>query len=42
MGYCSRFGNQNLVTGNVEYEDALDCRKNSSKFGENGVHYYPK
>ena len=42
MGYCSKFGNQNLVTGNVEYEEALYCRKNSSKCGENGLHYYPK
>ena len=39
LGSCSIFGKQNLVTGEIEYEDALSCRVNNSKCGEKGRHF---
>ena len=26
LGKCGLFGRENLVSGNIEYDDALDCR----------------
>ena len=42
LGTCSLFGEQNVVTGNIIYEDALKCRINSFSCGINGKYYYPK
>jgi len=39
LGKCSKFGEQNLVTGRIEYENAYDCRKVFLKCGEKGYHY---
>ena len=41
-GSCYKFGSQNLVTGDIEYEGALECRKNSFKCDETGVYYKAK
>lgn len=42
LGKCSLFGNQNLVTGETEYEQAIVCRKNDSKCGKEGKYYNEK
>ncbi len=39
LGTCAIFGNENLVTGEVEYECALTCRTDSSKCGKNGKYF---
>ena len=39
LGTCYLFGKENMVTGQVEYDDALSCRKNESKCGKNGRYY---
>jgi hypothetical protein len=39
LGNCSIFGKQNLVTGQIEYDEALACRLNESKCGKDARHY---
>ena len=38
-GKCSLFGEENLVTGVIEYESALICRINDSQCGKEGRFY---
>lgn len=38
-GKCSLFGNQNMVTGEIKYEDALLCRMDKTKCGVEGKYY---
>lgn len=40
LGTCSIFGTQNLVTGEIQNEEALTCRNNESKCGKEGRYYY--
>jgi hypothetical protein len=42
LGICSKFGKQNLVTGVIEYDSALLCRRNESKCGKEGRYYEDK
>ena len=42
LGKCYIFGKQNLVTGHIEYENALVCRTNDSKCGKEGRYYNTK
>ena len=42
LGQCSIFGKQNLVSGEIEYENALVCRSNLSLCGKEGVYYNTK
>ena len=42
FGKCSKFGTQNLVTGDIEYDNALHCRKYDHKCGETGKYFIPK
>lgn len=42
IGSCSKFGSQNLVTGEIVYDDALQCRKMYLKCGEDGHYFIPK
>ena len=42
IGKCSLFGKQHLVTGEIVYDDALECRINNSKCGKNGQFYLQK
>lgn len=42
LGTCSLFGEQNLITGNIIYEDALLCRIHDSKCGKEGRYYITK
>lgn len=39
IGKCSLFGKQSLVTGQIEYENALHCRDNWAFCGERGAYY---
>jgi len=39
IGTCSLFGKENLVTGEIKYEDALACRINESKCGKEGKYF---
>ena len=36
MGNCIKFGNKNLVTGEIKYDYAFICRKDIDKCGEEG------
>ena len=33
-GRCKKFGEKNLITGEIEYELAKDCRLNANKCGK--------
>jgi hypothetical protein len=33
FGSCSKFGKKNLVTGKIEYDQALICRNDENKCG---------
>lgn len=35
-GRCSKFGTTNLITGEIEYDFALDVRNNQTKCGVDG------
>lgn len=39
LGNCRLFGKENLVTGQLEYEQALICRLNETKCGEKGKYF---
>jgi hypothetical protein len=39
LGKCSLFGNENLVTGEIEYAHALVCRVDELKCGRNGKYF---
>ena len=41
-GNCALFGKQNLVTGEIEYDSALECRLNELKCGKKGLFYIQK
>lgn len=38
-GSCGLYGNQNLVTGEIKYDNALICRQDKSKCGEKGIFF---
>ena len=42
IGICSIFGQKNILTGKMEYEDILTCRLNQSKCGVKGRFYKQK
>jgi len=42
IGICRLFGEQNLVTGHVEFENALSCRINESQCGKEGRYFTTK
>jgi hypothetical protein len=42
LGNCALFGKQNLVTGEIEYDTALECRLNELKCGKKGLFYIQK
>jgi hypothetical protein len=42
LGNCALFGKQHLVTGEIEYDNALECRLNELKCGKNGLFYIQK
>lgn len=39
---CKKFGCKNLVTDDIEYDDALECRFNNNKCGRDGIYFEPK
>lgn len=39
LGKCSIFGKENLVTGQIEYENALVCRIDESLCGKKGKYF---
>jgi hypothetical protein len=41
-GECKMFGEVDLITGNVQYDYAKDCRNNIRKCGINGSKYKEK
>lgn len=41
-GNCALFGKQNLVTGEIDYDTALECRLNELKCGKKGLFYIQK
>ena len=41
-GKCSKFGTQNLETGDIDYDIAIYCRKYDNKCGETGKYFIPK
>jgi hypothetical protein len=42
LGNCALFGKLHLVTGEIEYDNALDCRLNKLKCGKKGLFYIQK
>lgn len=42
LGNCALFGKQHLVTGEIEYDGALDCRLNELKCGKKGQFFIQK
>ena len=42
LGNCALFGKQHLVTGEIEYDNALECRLNDLKCGKNGQFFIQK
>ena len=42
LGNCALFGKLHLVTGEIEYDGALDCRLNEMKCGKKGLFYIQK
>ena len=41
-GRCKKFGEMNLITGEIEYDLALRCRLNVSRCGNDGTEYTEK
>jgi len=41
IGKCGLFGEQNVVTGKIIYDFALECRNNHKKCDYNGKHFKP-
>lgn len=42
LGNCALFGKIHLVTGEIVYDTALECRLNELKCGKKGVFYIQK
>ena len=42
IGMCYIFGQKNILTGKMEYEDILTCRLNNSKCGVKGRFFKKK
>ena len=42
FGRCNKFGEKNLVSGEIDYELASNCRKNKKKCGIDAKHYLSK
>ncbi len=42
IGNCALFGKKHLVTGEIDYENAFECRINESKCGKKGQFYIQK
>jgi hypothetical protein len=42
IGNCALFGKQQLVTGEIEYDNALECRTNELKCGKKAQFYIQK
>jgi hypothetical protein len=42
LGNCALFGKPHLVTGEIEYDSALECRLNKLKCGKNGLFFIQK
>jgi len=42
IGNCALFGKQHLVTGEIDYDNALECRLNELKCGKNGQFFIQK
>ena len=42
IGNCALFGKQHLVTGEIEYDNALECRTNELKCGKKAQFYIQK
>lgn len=36
---CTKFSNQNIITGDISFESAYKVRHDSSKCSEEGLHY---
>jgi len=36
---CTKFSNQNIITGDISYESAYNVRHDSLKCSEEGLHY---
>jgi len=41
-GRCKKFGEMNLITGEIEYDFAKNCRSNTTKCGDFGLEYIEK
>ena len=41
-GRCKKFGEINMITGQIEYDLAINCRSNVSKCGNFGSEYTEK
>lgn len=39
LGNCRLFGKENLVTGQIEYDNALLCRLNETQCGKKGKYF---
>jgi hypothetical protein len=36
---CQKFGEKNIITGNIKYINVLECRSDTNYCGESGTYY---
>ena len=40
--YCGKFGERNVITGDIKFEPATVCRMETNMCGISGIYYVPK
>jgi hypothetical protein len=40
--YCGKFGERNIITGDIKFEPASVCRIETNMCGISGIYYVPK
>ena len=41
MGVCMKFGEKNMITGEIKYDSAIDCRNDKSKCTKHARYFTP-
>jgi len=41
FGLCTKFGAKNMITGEIKYDSAINCRNDASKCSNFGFHFAP-
>ena len=42
LGKCMKFGNKDLISGNIDYDYADMCRRDSNKCNSTGIYFIHK